>query len=308
MGLRVWEPVCLSRSTVHLTRTHTPIHTHRVASKGAVAWERQCNYRPLYQHRIVVCVGLLFYGQLVVIGSSSNRELLTPNMSANLVWGDFHIRRRRYETATLRYIHYVSNTPTRCTDQTSDFCCRNVKKEYYLYYSDCKDKRVYGTYLKMVNFKKSKLLYLHISVLAARVPIFWSYLIVFNFCFIIQTCSSASLLRSHVSNKDFGCLKNKTKIFIRCSTHWIQVCSCRADVTCLPPCLSLCQNHFIPSMAQFSSSLYFPKTVCFGRETWPNCYMLFLMVFPVVSGSCYVLPLNCVLEKFLFLKKKTTRC
>lgn len=191
-----------------------------------------------------------------------------------------------------------------------------------MYYSDCKgkDKRVYGTYLKMVNFKKKVNCCTYIFLfLAARVPIFWSYLIVFHFCFIIQTCSSASLLRSHVSNKDFGCLKNKTKIFIRCSTHWIQVCSCRADVTCLPPCLSLCQNHFIPSMAQFSSSLYFPKTVCFGRwlvshrETWPNCYMLFLMFFPVVSVSlclatwwkvsgeraagCAKL---CVLEKCLF--------
>lgn len=137
-----------------------------------MAWERQCNYRPLYQHRIVVCVGLLFYGQLVVIGSSSNRELLTPNMSANLVWGDFHIRHRRYETATLRYIHYW---PTRCTDQTSDFCCRNLKKDYYLYYSDCKgkDKRVYGTYLK-----KSKLLYLHISVFSSQS----TYLLIISYC------------------------------------------------------------------------------------------------------------------------------
>lgn len=67
--------VCLS-VTLHCPfnlHTHTCTHT---ASKGAVAWERQCNYRPLYQHCIVVCVGLLFYGQIVVIGSSSNRELL----------------------------------------------------------------------------------------------------------------------------------------------------------------------------------------------------------------------------------------
>lgn len=74
------------------THTFTLAHRHRVASKGAVAWERQCNYRPLYQHCIVVCVGLLFYGQLVVIGTSSNRELPTPNMSTNLCKDDFHIR------------------------------------------------------------------------------------------------------------------------------------------------------------------------------------------------------------------------
>lgn len=159
MGLRVWEPVCLSRSTVHLTRAHTPIHTHRVASKGAVAWERQCNYRPLYQHRIVVCVGLLFYGQLVVIGSSSNRELLTPNMSANLVWDDFHIRRRRYETAMATpsaAIRSIRSLLVANMSHWSNVCCRNVKKDYYLYYSDCKgeDERVYRTYLKMVNFLK----------------------------------------------------------------------------------------------------------------------------------------------------------
>lgn len=68
------------------------MHMQRVVSKGAVAWERQCNYRPLYQHGIVVCVGLLFYGSLVVIGSSSNRELLTQNTSTNLCGDDIHIR------------------------------------------------------------------------------------------------------------------------------------------------------------------------------------------------------------------------
>ena len=46
-----------------------------------------------------MCVGLLFYGQLVVIGSSSNMELLTRNTSANLCGVDIHIRHRQYATA-----------------------------------------------------------------------------------------------------------------------------------------------------------------------------------------------------------------
>lgn len=74
---------CLS-VTLHCPfnlHTHTPTHPHG-ASKGAVAWERQCNHRPLYQHCIVVCVGLLFHGQLVVIGSSLNRELLQHKTTA----------------------------------------------------------------------------------------------------------------------------------------------------------------------------------------------------------------------------------
>lgn len=56
------------------------------------------------------------------------------------------MKRQRYDTFTIGQ-HVALIKPLTSVAEIK-------KKDYYLYYSDCKgkDKRVYGTYLKMVNF------------------------------------------------------------------------------------------------------------------------------------------------------------